>query len=306
MVRDDGRRACAWRSHPGAATSASRRSRPQTSSCASGSSSHTCPLVDLFIAPSAFLAQTYVDWGIPPTRSWSRSTGARRLPGSAVTEEREHRDRFGFFGQLTPTRVFRSCSRRWRAPGRGVEQPDDSLLAHSNGGRHRAEAEDARRLARPHAWIHGANLDLQPGTFQNRIERTARRHARQRDVRRAATTTTELASLMSNVDWVVVPSIWWENSPLVIQEAFHSGARSSAATSAGWPRRWTTASTVSISGRAIPRASRARSRAAAEEPGLWEKLRDGIRPMYAMDEHVATLTDLYQGLLTRKETVRAG
>jgi glycosyltransferase involved in cell wall biosynthesis len=25
---------------------------------------------------------------------------------------------------------------------------------------------------------------------------------------------------MSTVDWVVVPSIWWENSPLVIQEAF--------------------------------------------------------------------------------------
>ena len=28
---------------------------------------------------------------------------------------------------------------------------------------------------------------------------------------------------MSSVDWVVVPSIWWENSPLVIQEAFMHG-----------------------------------------------------------------------------------
>ena len=43
-----------------------------------------------------------------------------------------------------------------------------------------------------------------------------------------------------------------------------------------------------------------------DEPGLWEQLRDGIQPMFAMDEHVATLTNLYQGLLTRKETVRAG
>jgi glycosyltransferase involved in cell wall biosynthesis len=25
---------------------------------------------------------------------------------------------------------------------------------------------------------------------------------------------------MAGLDWVVVPSIWWENSPLVIQEAF--------------------------------------------------------------------------------------
>jgi glycosyltransferase involved in cell wall biosynthesis len=28
---------------------------------------------------------------------------------------------------------------------------------------------------------------------------------------------------MRQVDWVVVPSIWWENSPLVIQEAFLHG-----------------------------------------------------------------------------------
>ena len=28
---------------------------------------------------------------------------------------------------------------------------------------------------------------------------------------------------MASVDWVVVPSIWWENSPLVIQEAFLHG-----------------------------------------------------------------------------------
>ena len=25
---------------------------------------------------------------------------------------------------------------------------------------------------------------------------------------------------MEQVDWVVIPSIWWENAPLVVQEAF--------------------------------------------------------------------------------------
>jgi glycosyltransferase involved in cell wall biosynthesis len=32
-----------------------------------------------------------------------------------------------------------------------------------------------------------------------------------------------MPDLMRQVDWVVVPSIWWENSPLVIQEAFLHG-----------------------------------------------------------------------------------
>ena len=30
----------------------------------------------------------------------------------------------------------------------------------------------------------------------------------------------DLPRLMHDIDWVVVPSKWWENSPLVVQEAF--------------------------------------------------------------------------------------
>jgi len=33
----------------------------------------------------------------------------------------------------------------------------------------------------------------------------------------------ELPRLMRDIDWVVVPSTWWENSPVVIQEAFLHG-----------------------------------------------------------------------------------
>jgi glycosyltransferase involved in cell wall biosynthesis len=33
----------------------------------------------------------------------------------------------------------------------------------------------------------------------------------------------ELSQLMAGIDWVVMGSIWWENSPLVIQEAFKFG-----------------------------------------------------------------------------------
>ena len=30
-------------------------------------------------------------------------------------------------------------------------------------------------------------------------------------------------ALMREVDWIIVPSTWWENAPVVIQEAFHHG-----------------------------------------------------------------------------------
>ena len=35
--------------------------------------------------------------------------------------------------------------------------------------------------------------------------------------------TEELPGILKNTDTVVVPSIWWENSPLVIQESFKHG-----------------------------------------------------------------------------------
>jgi glycosyltransferase involved in cell wall biosynthesis len=67
--------------------------------------------------------------------------------------------------------------------------------------------------------MHGANLDSnQPefvDAFRALLARTSQRvHFAGPYQRR------DLSRLIAAVDWVLVPSIWWENSPLVIQEAF--------------------------------------------------------------------------------------
>jgi glycosyltransferase involved in cell wall biosynthesis len=52
-------------------------------------------------------------------------------------------------------------------------------------------------------------------------------------------------------------------------------------------------------------ASLARTmQAAVETPGLWERLRGGIEPVYAMSDHVAALGEIYAELLDRKTTSR--
>ena len=38
-------------------------------------------------------------------------------------------------------------------------------------------------------------------------------------IRHGAYRRDEMAKLLGAVDWVITPSIWWENAPLVIQEA---------------------------------------------------------------------------------------
>jgi glycosyltransferase involved in cell wall biosynthesis len=70
--------------------------------------------------------------------------------------------------------------------------------------------------------IFGGNLENQPLAFRDRFERLlerAGRRARFFGSYRAE----ELPRLMEQVDWLIMPSIWWENSPVVIQEAFLHG-----------------------------------------------------------------------------------
>jgi hypothetical protein len=45
--------------------------------------------------------------------------------------------------------------------------------------------------------------------------------------------------------------------------------------------------------------------AAVNTPGLWEALRDGIPPVFGMDEHVANLTDTYHELRAQRASEAA-
>src|SRR5207237_2048639 len=70
-----------------------------------------------------------------------------------------------------------------------------------------------------HLWLHGANLQHRTQVFQDEINNLLA--ATKQNVTMAGRyRPVDLPGLMANVDWVVVPSIWWENAPLVIQEAF--------------------------------------------------------------------------------------
>lgn len=155
-------------------------------------------LVDQFSAPSNFLAQRYIDWGIPASKISVVENGLHhqssvkqhvgRAAGAVV--------RIGFFGQIT----------RYK----GVDILLESLAMVGKENRKRLLVE-----------IHGANLEVQLPEFQDKIRGLLDPLVKKGVVRMFGSySREEIAKRMGGVDWVVVPSIWWENSPLVIQEAF--------------------------------------------------------------------------------------
>ena len=88
---------------------------------------------------------------------------------------------------------------------------------------------------------------------------------------------------MAAADWVVVPSIWFENAPLVILEAFRHRRPVICGGIGGMAELVTDGVDGLHAPVGDPAGLAAVLRRAAEEPGLWDRLVAGIRPPPDLD-----------------------
>lgn len=232
--------------------------------------------VDLFLAPSAQLMEKYLRWGIEPQRieveEYGRLAPAVRAPDPAQTKTPTN---IGFFGQLSEFK------------GGRVMLAAMSLLP---------DDVDA------HLWLHGANLELQTQEFQDEFAAMSER-LRGRVTFRGAYEHAELPNLMANLHWVLVPSIWWENSPLVIQEAFFH-RRPVICSDVGGMAEKVADGVDGIHFRVGDPHSLAHTiETATSSPKLWRSLRDGISEPHSMSTHIARLLEIYDGAPDRRKEV---
>lgn len=155
--------------------------------------------VDEFVSPSKFLAERYVEWGLPKSKV---HVIENVLPPLSARKPRtlskdEKRTKLAFFGQVNPYK------------GLDILLKAISLLP-----------EEVRESI--HVDIHGANLDIQTSDFKEKVEELLLDVSDCVDLR-GPYESEQLPSRMAECDWVIIPSIWWENSPVVIQEAIHLG-----------------------------------------------------------------------------------
>ena len=229
--------------------------------------------VDLFLSPSHFLRKRYIEWGIPGERIRFEELGRRPTFPSTERVEDRPRTRLGFFGQLTPFK--------------GAE----TLL--------RAMKILAERRPEVHLYLHGAYVDYFAETYGREFLKLVEESSG--NVTYAgAYDHDELPRLMGDIDWVVLPSRWWENSPLVVQEAFMHGRPVICSGIGGLAEKVQD----DVNGLHFlvndPGSLASVIERAVSETGLWERLRGGIPHVYTTDEHVASLTRVYEELLEQK------
>lgn len=156
--------------------------------------------VDHFISPSNFLANQYIDWGIDSRMLSVIENGQPDIEKiSPRVVDGENFFNFGFFGQINKFK--------------GLDIILESLcqLPYSN-------------LKKIHLFINGTGLDNQPKEYQKKIDKfLVLLKDKSHIYLNGKYSQSNLERLMRQIDWVLVPSIWYENSPLVIQEAFSYG-----------------------------------------------------------------------------------
>lgn len=148
---------------------------------------------DLILSPSQFLADRFIAWGLPADKLQVLENGLVPEESHAVAPVPDRHRRFAYFGQATPTKGLDVLL---RAARRAVEQDEEASFT----------------------------LDVHGVTEARFRELWPKEPDLPENVRfRGTYRPTDVIDLMRGYGWVVVPSIWWENSPVVIQEARLAG-----------------------------------------------------------------------------------
>ncbi len=149
--------------------------------------------VDLFVAPSPSIAAEFVRLGLDPRRlevsDYGFAPRANPEPGIGNRPDTRNPFRLGFIGTLVWHKGPHVLLEALRLIGGGV-----AVQLHGDTEVFPEYVARLRRLA-----------SGQPVTFHGRFDRT------------------QLARIYDGLDVLVVPSLWLENSPLVIHEAFMHG-----------------------------------------------------------------------------------
>jgi glycosyltransferase involved in cell wall biosynthesis len=225
-------------------------------------------LVDLFVCPSQFLCDRYIAWGLPPEKMVVLENGQARRDQSIAEESSNYASetRFIVLGQLS--------SRK------GTLVVLDAV---------RLLPKRLRRLVRIE--IHGSiqhaeeDFKLEFKKALGEVEDTVSFCGPYRFA--------DVGGIIRRSGWVIVPSIWWENSPLVIQEAFSAG-RPVICSNIGGMAEKVTHGVNGVHFRVNSASDlAARIEECATNPDLWKELCAGVPQPPTIDQTVDRLLALY-------------
>lgn len=227
--------------------------------------------VDHFVSPSHFLAKRFMDWGIEPEKITVIENGrnvSQPAPARPLAKD-GRRNVFGYFGQINP---YKGAMLTFRAVAHLVNQGFTDFRYEISG-----------------------NVEQQSDDFKTEFYGFLDKYREQVGFH-GKYGQGEIGERIAPVDWVIVPSTWWENSPLVIQEAFMH-KRPVICSNIGGMAEKVQDGVTGLHFTARNEMSLAKTmHAACQDPAQWQTLSRNIAPRLTVEECAEKYVEVYDQL----------
>jgi glycosyltransferase involved in cell wall biosynthesis len=228
-----------------------------------------CREVDLFLSPSRFLRRKFIEFGIDPERIRFSDNGFVDAGYGAVERTPSDRVRFGFVGTLV---AFKGAHLAVEAFHRLPEDANAELRIYGDLETFPPYTETLRaRLRDPRCRLMGR--------FEN----------------------AKVAEILASLDVLVVPSVWYENSPLTIHEAFLSGVPVIATDLGGMADLVEDGVNGLLFERGNAESLARKMEQLVREPATIRRLADGIGEVKTIEEQAREVEAIYEELIEKRK-----
>lgn len=153
-------------------------------------SKEICSMVDMFLSPSVFLRRKFVEFGIPENKIILSGYGINAKFLKELKIVKSDRIRFGFIGTLLPAKGVHILISAFNK----IQKSNAELKIYGRNATYKGFEYYLKYIKE---LVKNKNIHFMGGYDNENI-----------------------AKIFSGIDVLVIPSIWYENSPLVIREAF--------------------------------------------------------------------------------------
>jgi len=231
-----------------------------------------CSQVDLFIAPSKFLLEKFVEFGISRDRIIHYDYGFNTTLIDNLAKKISKKVRFGYIGTIIPSK--------------GVHV----LL----------EAFNIINSQNVELRIHGKFLPYHSG-YENYPDYLRSLGKKDNILWVGEYDHKDIAGILSEIDMIIVPSIWHENSPLTIHEAFMARVPVITSNIGGMAELVQDGINGLLFQVGDSKDLSKRMQMIIDNPDLIGRLKKNIKPVIPIESHALKIREVYRSLIGKKK-----
>lgn len=234
------------------------------------SSGNISSKIDLFIAPSVFIKDKLISGGLPAEKVVFSSYGFDTKNFHTFRKNRSNLVRFGYMGTLLPAKGVDVLISGFKK----IKNRDIELLIHG-------------KLFSYSGFERFPGLLKKMASGDERIKFKGGYH------------NDDVARILSDIDILIVPSVWLENSPLVIREAFLSKTPVIVSRIGGIPELVDDGVNGLLFNPGDARDLQEKMEYVINNPGVIETFRNNMPEVKSIEENARELESIYKGLIAK-------